>query len=156
MAQRSPETSIIDVPDKASEEQPPSEMQQHEQAALEAAQRQEIQTLWGRYNFPGNPPPEGSVAEGRMLKIAEDYVESALGVTANKQTASDVVRHASELNQRELHNQLSIMIYGVGRSQMSAGDSRACQVSDFAAGIAFPGDTLDSIRSRMKQRPVEG
>lgn len=122
---------------------------EQENAMLEVAQRQEIKNLWQKYNFPDRPPPEGSESERRMLDNAEQYVKCVLGV--EDLATSGPAQHASEVNQRELHNQLAIMIFGVNRSSMPPGDPRAYNISDFAAGIAFPGDTIESIRKRMKE-----
>ena len=122
---------------------------EQENAMLEAARRGEIKNLWQKYNFPDRPPPEGSESERRMFDYAEQYVKCVLGVEDRSMSGS--VQHASEVNQRELHNQLTIMIYGVPRSSMPSGDPRAYHVSDFAAGIAYPGDTIESIRKRMKE-----
>lgn len=103
----------------------------------------EMATLWKKYRLPGKPPPTGSIAEQRMCQYAEEYLNCVIGETTKKEVASNVVRNSSSETRRDLHNKLSIMIYGVVRDSLHEVD--ADKISEFATELLYPGYTFKQL-----------
>jgi hypothetical protein len=94
-----------------------------------------LEELWIEYNFHGKPPFAGSVAEKRLKEICGKYAnfldhskkmlpgEEFVIYGAKKISSSDV-------NRRELHDQIAVMVMGKQRSGMD--DSLARSITDFA------------------------
>lgn len=124
-----------------------------EKAIMEAAQAEVIQKSWKEFRFPGDPPRPGTPVEKRMIDTAKRYIDAAFGPNTNKHTASDVMRHASETQQRVYHNELAIMIYGQARTGMEF--EKATGIKDFAAAVAYPGFSIDQIHEMLNSQPRE-
>ena len=126
----------------------------HEQVAMEAARQEAIQKGWKKFRFPDEPPRPGTPVEQRMIDTAERYINLAFSrKLRGKNSASEGVKRASESEQRVLHNQLAIMIFGEARTGMKYDTATA--VKDFAASIAHPGFSTEQIYEMLNSDDIK-
>ncbi|MDD5527918.1 MAG: hypothetical protein PHO56_02980 [Patescibacteria group bacterium] len=99
----------------------------------------DIAKYWRRFGFPGKPPQEGTPAEERLIKISQEYFDTALMCERMGNPKG------SDAKRRELHNQLGLMIFGKQRTDMS--ESVAEAIADFASYVT----TGTNLRSAIAE-----
>jgi len=87
----------------------------------------ELTNLWRQFNFMGEPPEPGSVAENRLREKCLSYTSFVLNEGKSGATGSDSYR-------RQLHNEIAIMVSGTQRSEMDFAD--ADPIAEFAIKFA--------------------
>lgn len=112
-------------------------------------QRKTMEHLWQEFDFPGQPPRLGSIAEKRLLDCAKNYVDC---VTRRRSDTQQTLqeRQKDDSWQKKLHTELSIMIIGEPRESLEF--STAERISHFAAEVAYPGFTMDEIGAIQNSR----
>ncbi len=107
-----------------------------------------LASLWKRYRFPDKPPTAGTIANQRLYDTCKRYVvmiktrqskrdilpeerdpENYHSLDTNK-TLPIKQDEISDHEQRELHNQIAIMIFGQSRSSMK--EELAMKINRFA------------------------
>lgn len=91
-----------------------------------------LESLWREYNFPGTPPVEGSQAEIRLKDLCGKYalyVEAQDPVALDRKTQESKMK-SSELERRNIHNQIAMMVIGKQRSGLV--NSEAEYIGEFA------------------------
>src|SRR3989338_763572 len=84
--------------------------------------------LWDEYEIPGNPPLQGSVAEQRLKSVCERYANALDSGVRHHAKTLDFKR--SDTSQRQLHNELALMLLSRQRSGMEI--STAEHIAQFA------------------------
>jgi len=123
---------------------------------LETLERSALTQLWKQHGFPGQAPAEGTVAAERLQETCRRYITMvntrlATPVRTNEDVDPENYRppevqkmyatkerESSDKAQRDLHNQIAIMIFGESRSNMN--EDLAIKISNFAHEVA--GDTI--------------
>ena len=133
--------------------------------------------LWKQYGFMGQPPFKDSPAEKRLIDLCERYVNLVLAretsnapaknslksgnQTENYEDSDDYFKHnkpeknrASDSDyydseQRNLHNQLTLMVVGRQRSDISG--ETAEKIADFAS-VFVRGHLLAEAFDKNSQR----
>ena len=102
-----------------------------------------LNRYWKRYNFPGNPPRPGTVAEQRVIDASIAYVKIAEECAINNnQTVSDARR-------RSCHDALALLIFGKTRTDLNL--TMANKLGDFAAYL-ITGQSLQSTTAEAAER----
>lgn len=101
-----------------------------------------LQDLWEEYDFPGKPPRKGTEAERRLHEKCRMYTQintksASIGIRTEN-TINE--RYSSDSSQRQLHNDIAVMVMGRKRSGMEESTARA--IANFACEYAL-GMTLD-------------
>jgi len=94
-----------------------------------------IGALWRKYNFKGNPPRPGTPVEGRLNKACYEYIsyiQSRAQANISEETPNNITR-GSDTHQRDLHDQIAQMVFGLNRSQLP--NNTAEKISDFACEL---------------------
>jgi hypothetical protein len=103
-----------------------------------------LEDLWEEYGFPGKPPRKGTEAERRLHEKCGMYtsinIKSATVGMRTENTMNE--RYSSDSNQRQLHNDIAVMVMGRKRSGMEESTARA--IANFACEYAL-GMTLDQF-----------
>jgi hypothetical protein len=110
-----------------------------------------VTKLWKEYGFPGEPPRDGSVASDRLIGVCKQYTALVrVRESSPSRTLADIdpenfrpqekleafaerQMKSSDEAQRDLHNQISIMIFGEARSGMN--ERTAMDISKFASEL---------------------
>lgn len=96
-----------------------------------------LEDLWEEYGFPGKPPKKDTEAERRLHEKCRMYtninIASAKVGMRTEQTLKE--RFSSDSNQRQLHNDIAVMVMGRKRSGMEEETARA--IANFACEYAL-------------------
>lgn len=116
-----------------------------------------IQKLWKKYHWMGEPPIAGTPVESRLRNICYRFLQYRLG----KFKSADILnikqpdpenyfaqfrkptKNHSEVSQRELHNQIALMVTGKQRSGME--HEEAEKVTQFASEVAYNCSLEDAL-----------
>ena len=108
--------------------------------------------LWKNYSFPGMAPARGTIAEERLYETCTEYARvvrlrqagqarSYEDIDPENYHSPEVVKtrmaeqtEGSDREQRRLHNQIAIMVFGESRDTMK--DSLAMKLKNFALEFA--------------------
>lgn len=101
-----------------------------------------LEDLWEEYGFPGKPPRKGTGAESRLHEKCRMYTSiSTKSASIGMRTENTIhERRSSDVDQRQLHNDIAVMVMGRKRSGMEESTARA--IANFACEYAL-GMTLD-------------
>ena len=94
-----------------------------------------LEQLWGEYSFSGNPPVVGSVTEKRLKEACNKYanfMDHGKKMLSGEEAAIYGIKKisSSDVDRRELHNQIAIMVVGRQRSGMD--EDLAKSIREFA------------------------
>jgi hypothetical protein len=100
-----------------------------------------LMRLWRKYNFAGNPPKAGSPVEERLIQTCENYIDYLIkrATTTIGSSQESSFTNSSERHQRDLHNQIALMVIGANRSDLPI--DIAEKIQNFACELAY-GATL--------------
>ena len=106
-----------------------------------------LETLWGYYNFEGNPPKANTSAEKRLRDACERYSNYILfpsNLLHNRNDLSKEITKKSDSQRRLLHNEIAVMTVGAERSGMDIKSAR--HIANFAMEY-IKGFTVDDLEN---------
>ncbi|MFA5184588.1 MAG: hypothetical protein WC456_03640 [Patescibacteria group bacterium] len=110
----------------------------------EKGQENKSSILWKKYGFRGQPPKAGSVVEKRLIDTCQEYLDAIkirakTGIQLDSRITGQNINldpmKRSDDHQRQLHNQISLMIIGANRSGLPP--QMAEKISDFACELIY-------------------
>lgn len=146
----------IDSVEPETEEASVSKLNEHHEGG-------NIQKLWKKYHWMGEPPQANSPVENRLRETCFRYMKHVLGESTSPEL--DLIKKggdsedyfaqfrkkqkdSSEASRRELHNQIALMVAGKQRSGMDI-DS-ALRIAEFASEVAFNRSTIEALASKER------
>lgn len=123
----------------------------------------DIQKLWKKYRWMGEPPRAGSPVEGRLRETCRRYMKHVLGEAISPELDQIKAggdqedyfaqfrkkdKDSSGASRRELHNQIALMVAGQQRSGMDT--EAALRIAEFASEVAFNRSTAETLAAKER------
>lgn len=120
----------------------------------------DIQKLWKKYHWMGEPPRAGSPVEERLRETCRRYMKHVLGESTSPELSvikkggdsedyfaqfRKKEKDSSGASRRELHNQIALMVVGRQRSGMDT--DLALKIAEFASEVAFNLSTAKALEA---------